>query len=166
MEADRRSVASYDKTSWQGAVVQRDGGSSLVAEATSSPATAANADGYTAETRADNTNLTPKTLPPFIRAEYDQLSPDGLEHFPIVFEKLAAVWRAEPNHELADLARLAAPTLLMLGDHDVLTVEHAAAMQQTIPDARLAVLPGASHALLFEKADLANRLLLAFLTEP
>ena len=105
------------------------------------------------------------SLPPFIRSAYDRLSPDGPEHFPVVFDKLAAVWRSEPNHQLADLERLAPPTLLLLGDHDVLTVEHAAAMQAVIPDAQLAVIPGASHGLLFEKRDLANRLILDFLSE-
>ena len=69
-------------------------------------------------------------LPPFVRGAYDRLSPDGPAHFPVVFDKLAAVWRSEPNHPMVDLARIVAPTLLMLGDHDVLTVEHAAAMQQ------------------------------------
>jgi pimeloyl-ACP methyl ester carboxylesterase len=127
--------------------------------------TAANADGYTGETRADNASLTPESLPPFIRSAYNRLSPDGAEHFPVMFEKLAAVWRAEPNHPLADLNRLTAQTLLMLGDDDVLTVEHAAAMQQAIPNAHLAVIPGASHGLLFEKRDLANTVLLDFLTE-
>lgn len=127
--------------------------------------TAANADGYTAETRADNAHLTPDSLPPSIRAAYDRLSPDGPEHFPVVFDKLAAVWRTEPAHRLADLARLTMPTLLLLGDRDVLTVEHAAAMREAIPRAELAVIPGATHGLLFEKPDLADRLILDFLAE-
>ena len=125
--------------------------------------TAANTAGYTAETRADNEHLTPDSLPPFIRKAYDRLSPDGPEHFPIVFEKLATVWRTEPDHALADLGALTMPTLILLGDHDGLTVEHAAAMLQAIPRAELAVIPGASHGLLFEKPDLANRLILDFL---
>jgi len=127
--------------------------------------TAANGEGYTAETREGNEQLTPDSLAPFVRAAYDRLSPDGPEHFPIVFEKLAAVWRTEPDHSLADLARLTMPTLLLLGDHDALTVEHAAAMLRAIPHAELAVIPGASHGLLFEKPDLANRLILDFLAE-
>jgi pimeloyl-ACP methyl ester carboxylesterase len=127
--------------------------------------TAANAEGYTDETREGNEHLTPDGLPPFIREAYDRLSPDRPEHFPIVFEKLAAVWRTEPDHALADLSALSMPTLLLLGDHDDLTVEHAAAMLQVIPHAELAVVPGASHVLLFEKPDLANRLILDFLAE-
>ena len=50
----------------------------------------------------------------------------------------------------------------MLRDHDVLTVEHAVAMLRAIPHAELAVIPGASHALLFEQPDLANSLMLDF----
>ena len=126
---------------------------------------AANAEGYTAETRQGNEQLTPDSLAPFVRKAYDRLSPDGPEHFPIVFEKLAAVWRTEPDHALADLGALTMPTLLLLGDHDDLTVEHAAAMQQAIPRAELAVVPGASHFLLFEKTDLTNRLIMDFLAE-
>lgn len=127
--------------------------------------TAANADGYTTETREGNEHLTLDSLAPFVRQAYDRLSPDGPDHFPIVFEKLAAVWRTEPDHALADLSALTMPTLLLLGDHDDLTVEHAAAMLRAIPHAELAVVPGASHFLLFEKTDLANRLILDFLAE-
>lgn len=127
--------------------------------------TAANAEGYTAETREGNEHLTPDSLAPFVRKAYDRLSPDGPEHFPIVFEKLAKVWRTEPHHALADLQALTMPTLLLVGDHDDLTVEHAAAMLHAIPHAELAVIPGASHFLLFEKTDLANRLILDFLAE-
>ncbi|MGZ6343555.1 MAG: alpha/beta fold hydrolase [Candidatus Limnocylindrales bacterium] len=126
---------------------------------------AANAEGYTAETRESNEHLTPESLPPFVRKAYDRLSPDGPEHFPVVFNKLAAVWRTEPDHPLTDLGALTMPTLLLLGDHDDFTIEHAAAMLQAIPRGELAVVPGASHALLFEKRDLANRLILDFLTE-
>ena len=125
--------------------------------------TVANTGGYTAETQEANQHLTPDSLPPFIRAAYDRLSPDGPEHFPVVFEKKAKVWRTEPDHALADLAALTMPTLLLLGDRDDLTVEHAALMLRAIPDAELAVVPGASHGLLFERTDLANRLILDFL---
>ena len=77
--------------------------------------TAANADGYTTETREGNEHLTLDSLAPFVRQAYDRLSPDGPEHFPIVFEKLAAVWRTEPDHALADLSALTMPTLLAAG---------------------------------------------------
>ncbi len=125
--------------------------------------TAAHVDGWTAEVRADAETMTVASMPPFIRDAYDRLSPDGPDHFPVVFERLVAEWRVEPRHELAELARIAAPTLLLLGDRDNVTVEHAAAMRRAMPDARLAVLPDADHFLLFSQPDLATRLLLDFL---
>jgi pimeloyl-ACP methyl ester carboxylesterase len=45
----------------------------------------------------------------------------------------------------AQIRSVKAPTLLVLGDRDVVTVAHAAQMRNLLPDARLAVLPGADH---------------------
>jgi pimeloyl-ACP methyl ester carboxylesterase len=126
---------------------------------------AANFDGYTSALQAMTSKLTPEFLPSSMRQAYEDLSPDGPAHFPVVFEKLTAVWKTEPHHPLADLARLSAPTLVLLGDDDDITVEHAAAMQRAIPDAQLAVVPGTDHALMFEKPDLVNRLIIDFLAD-
>ena len=53
----------------------------------------------------------------------------------------------------------------MVGDDDVITADHAAAIQRTIPDAQLAVVPGTDHLLQFEKPDLVNRIILDFLAD-
>ena len=126
---------------------------------------AANFDGYTPALQAMTPKLTPDFLPASMRQAYETLSPDGPDHLPVVFEKLITVWRMEPHHSLADLERVSAPTLVLLGDDDDITVEHAAAMQRAIPDAQLAVVPGTDHALMFEKPELVNRLLLDFLAD-
>lgn len=120
---------------------------------------------YTAELRAQAQHLTPDALPPMLREAYEQLSPDGADHFPVVFDKLIAAWRSGPRHALGDLARLSAPTLVMVGDEDVISADHAAAIQRVIPDAQLAVVPGTDHLLLFEKPDLVNRMILDFLAD-
>jgi pimeloyl-ACP methyl ester carboxylesterase len=124
---------------------------------------AASLEGWTAESREETAGLTVDALPPFIREAYDRLSPDGPDHLPVVFERLVAEWRSEPRHSLAELGRITARTLILLGDRDGVTVEHAAAMQRAIPGAQLAVLPGADHFLLFAKPDLASGLILDFL---
>jgi pimeloyl-ACP methyl ester carboxylesterase len=120
---------------------------------------------YTAELRAQAQHLTPDALPPMLQEAYEQLSPDGADHFPVVFEKLVAAWRSGPRHPLGDLARISAPTLVMVGDDDLITVDHASAIRQTIPDAQLAVVPGTDHLLQFEKPDLVNRIILDFLAD-
>ena len=65
--------------------------------------------------------------------------------------------------QLDELSRVAAPTLVLAADDDVVTIEHAAAMQRALPDAQLAVVPGTSHALPMEKPEIVNRLILDFL---
>jgi pimeloyl-ACP methyl ester carboxylesterase len=54
-------------------------------------------------------------------------------------------------------------TLIGAADDGMLTLEHTAAMQRTLPDAQVAVVPGTSHMLVLEKPDLVNRLILDFL---
>ena len=120
---------------------------------------------YTAELRAQAQHLTPDAIPPMLREAYERLSPDGADHFLVVFDKLIAAYRSGPRHALGDLARLSAPTLVMVGDDDVLTADHAAAIRRTIPDAQLAVVPGTDHLLQFEKPDLVNRIILDFLAD-
>jgi pimeloyl-ACP methyl ester carboxylesterase len=127
--------------------------------------TVAHIDGLTAETRQENERFTAESLPQTMRDAYAALSPDGPAHFPIVLEKTVAVWRTEPRHELSELEHVTSATLILVGDNDVVTIEHAAAMKRAIPEAQLAVVPGADHFLLFEKPDLVNRLILDFLAE-
>jgi pimeloyl-ACP methyl ester carboxylesterase len=45
----------------------------------------------------------------------------------------------------ADLATLAVPTLVLVGEHDRLLREPALRLAEAIPDARLVVIPGAGH---------------------
>jgi pimeloyl-ACP methyl ester carboxylesterase len=125
----------------------------------------ADLDGYTETMQAQSANLAPDALPPTLREAYDAVSPDGPEHFPVIFDKLAAVWQTEPRHPLSDLADVSAPTLVILGDDDVVSIEHAAALQRAIPDAQLAVVPGTDHVLIFEKPGIVNRLILDFLAD-
>jgi len=98
----------------------------------------------------------------FLRTEYDASSPDGPDHFPVVYAKMMEMIRSEPEIDLAALADVHVPTLVLQGDRDLVTVEHSAAVVAALPDARLAVLPG-THGLPIESPATVNPLLLAFL---
>ncbi|MFC1431765.1 alpha/beta fold hydrolase [Streptacidiphilus sp. N1-3] len=104
-----------------------------------------------------------EALAALFRPQYEPLSPDGPAHFPVVFAKWLRMWREEPDVELSTLAGLLMPVLVMQGDHDGLRVEYSAAAVAALPDARLAVVPGTTHALPLEKPALVNQLLLDFL---
>jgi pimeloyl-ACP methyl ester carboxylesterase len=55
-----------------------------------------------------------------------------------------------------DVKSIAVPTLLIIGDKDVVTPEHAVAMYRLIPHARLAIIPGAHGQYLGEITTLDN----------
>ena len=69
----------------------------------------------------------------------------------------------EPHIPVDDLGRISAPTLVVMGDDDLMSVEHSAALFRAIPNSELAVVPGASHAVVIEKPELLNRVVLDFL---
>jgi pimeloyl-ACP methyl ester carboxylesterase len=97
------------------------------------------------------------------RAMYEAASPDGPEHWPIVVGKMVEMYRAEPNIPIEDLGRIRAPTLVLVGDDDFMTLEHTVELYRAIPNSELAVVPGTSHAHFMEKPSLVNRLVLDFL---
>lgn len=113
---------------------------------------------------ADSGAAAEEPLPEFFRAAYAELSPDGGDHFDVVMAKLNQMHATEPRFTTADLAQIRARTLVMIGDDDEVSLEHAIAMYRALPTAELAVVPGTSHGLLVEKPDLCNRLILEFLT--
>jgi pimeloyl-ACP methyl ester carboxylesterase len=70
----------------------------------------------------------------------------------------------EPTLAAPELSALKRRTLVMIGDDDEVTLEHAVAMYRSLPDAEFAVVPGTSHGLLHEKPSLCNTMVVDFLT--
>src|SRR2546427_11969535 len=76
--------------------------------------TAVNISGGKPWAQAMAGHMTINHLPPMLIEEYAALSPDGRDHFPVVFDKLSRAIINTPQ-TLADLARISAPTLVMAG---------------------------------------------------
>jgi pimeloyl-ACP methyl ester carboxylesterase len=119
------------------------------------------ADGLTPEARAAFTPGTPTSIVPGMRALWEVTAVDP-GRFDGVLEKMQRCWF---DYEIpkADLEHIGAPTLVMVGDDDVATFEHTMELWEAVPDAQLAVIPGASHLVPVEKANIVNRLVLDFL---
>jgi pimeloyl-ACP methyl ester carboxylesterase len=93
-----------------------------------------------------------------------------------MFRKTVAMMRGFEDLPEAALRALPGPALVMVGDGDVMSVEHAARMARLIPGGRLAVLPGSAHGTYLAAAesarpgsplpDLAVAMIEAFLAEP
>ena len=68
--------------------------------------------------------------------------------------------------QVAGLARLSAPTLVIVGEQDIIfPVEAMRALQRLIPGSRLEILQGAAHSTYFEQPDEFNRLVGGFFSE-
>lgn len=99
------------------------------------------------------------------RRHYAEVSPDGPDHFPIVFGKLQRMWREEPTLREEDLAAIPIPVLVVAGDDDVIRHQHTVALYEALRHGQLAVIPGASHGVFLEKPALLSRIVLDFLAE-
>jgi pimeloyl-ACP methyl ester carboxylesterase len=98
-------------------------------------------------------------------AMYAAASPDGAAHFPEVWDKIRTMWSQEFDW-WDQVANVSAPTLVMVGDDDLITVASADELARRLPAGQLAVIPGASHVAPMEKPDLFNQLVLDFTASP
>ncbi len=56
--------------------------------------------------------------------------------------------------------------MVLIGDADIVRPEHAVEMFRLLPHGQLAVLPGADHATVMNRADLLLEMIPAFLDAP
>jgi pimeloyl-ACP methyl ester carboxylesterase len=98
--------------------------------------------------------------------EFARDSPDGVEHAAAVVEKSLALVKSEPNLTVDDLRTISTPILVMSGDDDVARLDHTVALYEGLPEAQLAVIPGASHGVLKEQTKLSLSIIVRFFLGP
>ncbi|HEY4017552.1 MAG TPA: alpha/beta hydrolase [Pseudonocardiaceae bacterium] len=96
-----------------------------------------------------------------MREAYERLSPTP-EHFDEFLAKVSSSNGDLRGWSDEQLAGITAPTLIVQGDHDFVTNEHGALMQQLIPGSHLAVLPNTTHMQITRRADYLLPMLAAF----
>ncbi|UOQ77211.1 alpha/beta hydrolase [Hymenobacter sp. 5516J-16] len=69
----------------------------------------------------------------------------------------------EPQMTFAELRRVAAPTLVMAGQHDVILEAHTQALAKALPQSKLIIFPKASHYAPQEVPTAFNKAVLSFL---
>jgi pimeloyl-ACP methyl ester carboxylesterase len=113
-----------------------------------------------------------------MEAEYKKLSPTP-DAFAQFVEKLKALDTTPYDWPPSDIAGIKAPTLIVVGDQDVVTLEHAVEMLRLMgggkpgdlgnpePEDQLAVLPGTTHTgVLSTRAEIFARMARDFLDPP
>ena len=109
--------------------------------------------------------------------EYIQIAPHP-ENFATLFAKKTEMDRGIQDLPAETIQAIQAPTLLIIGDSDLVRPEHAVEMFRLLgggvfgdtpaglPDSQLAILPGTSHVTAVYQADLLLAMIPAFLDAP
>jgi len=93
------------------------------------------------EAISDSENI--KKLP--ISSVYRRYAPDPT-NWPVLIEKLWQMTLSGPNYTQADLGKIQAPVLVVLGERDnFIRVEHTEELHRMIPNSTLLIVPRAGH---------------------
>jgi pimeloyl-ACP methyl ester carboxylesterase len=98
------------------------------------------------------------------KSVHAERSPDGPGHYDVVAERVHEMWAGgEPNLTVEDLRRIRCRTLVIGGDRDPIVPRAATlATFDAIPDAQLAIVPGTTHGVPFERPALVAQLIREF----
>ncbi|WP_017934190.1 alpha/beta fold hydrolase [Nocardioides sp. Iso805N] len=93
----------------------------------------------------------PLDLAHAIEARNAELAPGGAAEVARVEEKLHALWTTEPHIAATSLGTITAPTLVMAGQYDMVSLEHTALIARSVPGGQLCIVPDAGHLLIVER---------------
>jgi pimeloyl-ACP methyl ester carboxylesterase len=96
------------------------------------------------------------------KASFAKMSKQDPELLITIIRKAFKVWSSEPKLKLKDLAKVKCPVLVLAADDEPFTSELTFKMYEAIPNARLSVMPGTSHALVKEKPKLMHAIIKDF----
>ncbi len=100
------------------------------------------------------------------RAEFAERSPDAPEVLDLIIHKAYEVWATEPNMTLEELATITCPVLVVNGDDEPFTPHHGVDLYQSLPNGRLAIIPGSPHATHKIKPHLLHPIITDFYDNP
>jgi pimeloyl-ACP methyl ester carboxylesterase len=107
----------------------------------------------------------PGDMPPELREAYLGVAPHP-EDLPTFFTKSVQRMLNFKGWTPEDIQSIDAPTLVMIGDRDIVTPEHAVRMFRLLPNAQLAVLPGTDHMTIVNRSDWLVPMIGTFLDSP
>jgi pimeloyl-ACP methyl ester carboxylesterase len=99
------------------------------------------------------------------RNTLERLSPNP-EKIPEIKRKLNSLMEKYPNFTAKQLEEIKTPTLVIVGDHDIISLDHTVSLFASLPHAELFVVPGATHVVPVEQPDLLNSVIVRFLKTP
>ena len=111
-----------------------------------------------------------------IEADYLRLAPNP-DDWPTLVSKVQDLTRTAETWPVEDIRVMTAPTMILIGDSDIIRPEHAVELFRLrgggvpgdfvgLPASQLAILPGTTHAMLIERTDWLGSMIPDFLDAP
>jgi pimeloyl-ACP methyl ester carboxylesterase len=102
-------------------------------------------------------------LEPMAIDMYKKTAPDP-GHVSVLIEKIKKLWLTEPEYTQKEISSIKAPTLVITGkNEESIKEEHTKNIAQTIPNAKLELIPNTGHFCPVEDPKTVNRLISNFL---
>ncbi|MCS7026579.1 MAG: alpha/beta hydrolase [Bryobacteraceae bacterium] len=80
--------------------------------------------------------------------------------------KVVSMMLSHPNIDPKELRKITAPTLVLAGDHDLITDEHTIEIFHHLPNAQLCIFPDATHMIPFDDPARFNAVVERFFRQP
>ena len=122
-------------------------------------------DAYEPDNLKQFKSLPADFAPPVLKDHYDKVAPDP-KQWPVLVAKVKRMGLEFKGFVREGVKSIKAPVLITLGDRDGVRPEHAVEMFRLIPDAQLAIFPGADHFMLFQDPEKLLTTVAAFLDAP
>lgn len=107
----------------------------------------------------------PDDMPPELRKAYLEVAPHP-EDLPVFFAKSVQRMLNFKGWTPEEIQTIHAPTLVMIGDRDIIVPEHAVLMFRLLPNAQLAILPGTDHLTIVNRSAWLVSIIETFLDSP
>lgn len=112
---------------------------------------------------AGNPKHNDRSLFPGLAIESYLLGHEDLSGFENHLQEMAKMWSSSPNLTIADLNRIKTPTLIIVGDHDDVSLRHTVEMHEALSNSQLFVVPGGTHYIHQEKPAFLHKAMYDFL---
>ncbi len=120
-----------------------------------------NPEGLTTEIRRDNRKPYGR-----LRQWFNRFWTRSDREYPQLERQVKKLWETSPRMTPATLATITCPVLIIVGEHDYVSVAHAREMTEAVANGKLAVIAGGGHSTPITHAAEINRLVRRFLIDP
>lgn len=127
--------------------------------------TALTTEGQIPDMKKNMASLTPEMFPQEWKDEYAKKNPDP-NGFPNLVAKIKQFAADSKPMKPEEIKAIQAPVLFLIGDADIVRLEHAAEVKRLLPNVSVAVLPMTDHFAPVSRAEWVGPMVKAFLEAP